>query len=164
MRWISIALLLFFAQPLLAQSLGDVARAQREEPNHPKAKRVITNADIDSPAAPLPDQAQQPGAKPVAKPAATRPQAVDSERVLMQQHLNELNQRVQVLQGELTTLENERISLRNSTVYGDPKRVQHNDEFNRLVEQIDAKNKELSAARNELSEALERANKTTVWR
>jgi hypothetical protein len=47
-------------------------------------------------------------------------------------------------------------------IYGDPNRAQQNEEFSRLGRQIDAKNLELSAARNELSDALDRANKTTV--
>jgi predicted nucleic acid-binding Zn-ribbon protein len=80
----------------------------------------------------------------------------------VQRRINELNQRVQSLQGEVSDLEKQRSSLRSSMIYGDPNRAQQNEEFSRLGRQIDAKNLELSAARNELSDALDRANKTTV--
>jgi chromosome segregation ATPase len=163
MRWIGIALFVCCTQALLAQSLGDVARAQREAQDHPRAKRVITNADIDSraDAAPL-EQPARPAAKAAVKPAADRSQPADSERALVQRRINELNQRVQSLQGEVSDLEKQRSSLRSSMIYGDPNRAQQNEEFSRLGRQIDAKNLELSAARNELSDALDRANKTTV--
>jgi septal ring factor EnvC (AmiA/AmiB activator) len=166
MRWIAAALLLFCAQALAAQSLADVARQQREDSNRPKATHVITNDDIGSmtPAAPATDPAAKPGsgtAKPAAKPA-TSTQQTDPERAQLQRHVTELSQRVQSLQNELSDLEKQRVYLRTSARYGDPNRIQTNEEINRLGEQIDRKNSELASARNELSEAVDRANKTSV--
>jgi hypothetical protein len=53
MRWMAVALLLC-ALPLAAQSLGDVARTQRDSAKCTKARHVITNDDLPSAAQPLP--------------------------------------------------------------------------------------------------------------
>jgi uncharacterized small protein (DUF1192 family) len=161
MRWVPIALLLMCLTPLAAQSLGDVARTQRDDPSRPRAKRVITNSDL-SPIDQTPPALPNPTSKPNAKPM-DRSQHADAERAGQQQHrITELSQRVQLLQNEVSDLERQRSSVRSSSVYGDPNRVRKNDEIKSLGDQIESKNRELAAARNELTEALERANKTTV--
>ena len=160
MRWILVALLLLCALPLAAQSLGDVARAQRDDPKHAKSKHVITNDD-------LPVAQMQPSPTATISTASLKPidrgQQVDVERAREQQrHVTELNQRLQLLQNEVNDLDRQRTSVRNSNVYGDPNRIQKNDEIRSLNEQIESKSRELAAARNELTEAMERANRTTV--
>lgn len=159
MRWVPIAGLLMCVTPLTAQSLGDVARTQRDDPSRPRAKRVITNNDLSpfdqAPALP------NPGSKPGAKAIDHSQQ--DAERAGQQRRrITELSQRVQLLQNELGDLERQRTSVRNSSVYGDPNRARKNDEIKSLGDQIERKNRELAAARNEFTEAQERANKTTV--
>lgn len=161
MRWLPIALLLMCLTPLAAQSLGDVARTQRDDPNRPHATRVITNSDLsavdEAPRAPV-TLTSNPTASPI-----DRARQSDAERTRQQQlRIKELGQRVQLLQNELSDLEKQRTSVRSSSVYGDPNRIQKNDEIKSLGDQIESKNRELAAARNELTEALERANKTTV--
>lgn len=46
MKWLLGVVLLLCTGTLSAQSLGEVARAQRNGENGPKAKRVVTNADF----------------------------------------------------------------------------------------------------------------------
>lgn len=161
MRLWPIAFLLTCLTPLAAQSLGDIARTQRDDPNRPRAKRVITNNDLSPADQPAPAQSE-PTTKPAAKPVDRNQQAEAERARLQQRRITELGQRVQLLQNELSDLEKQRTSVRSSSVYGDPNRVQKNDEIKSLGDQIDSKNRELAAARNELTEALERANKTTV--
>lgn len=160
MRWMAVALLLC-ALPLAAQSLGDVARMQRDDAKRTQARHVITNDDLSSATQPLPSPpATTP--PPLSKPI-DRGQQADVERAREQQrHIAELNQRLQLLQNEVSDLEKQRTSVRNSNVYGDPNRIQKNDEIRNLSGQIESKSREVAAARNELTEAIERANKATV--
>jgi septal ring factor EnvC (AmiA/AmiB activator) len=163
MRWISVAFLLLCVAPVAAQSLGDVARQQRDNPNRPKAKHVITNNDLGSSSYVQPSPAE-PSTQPITRPAnpANRSQSMDAERALLQRRVAEVNQRVQVLQNELNDLEKHRVSLRSGAIYGDPNRTQKNDEMKALGEQIESKTGELTAARNELTDAIDRANHTSV--
>jgi len=164
MRSIAMVLVLFCAQALAAQSLGDVAREQREDTSRPKAHRVITNADLSSAevAAPAKVEAAAPTSRPkmVAKPVNTA--TADPQRAQQQRVLVELNTRVQTLQGELSDLERERNAVKANSRYGDPNRAQTNEELGVMSGTIDRKQQELAAARAELAEAVERFNRASV--
>jgi hypothetical protein len=166
-----MVLVLFLAQVLAAQSLGDVAREQREDTSHPKAKRVFTNADLSSPesvapakaavaAQPKPAGTPATQPKPAAKPVSTA--AADPEHAVQQRHIADLTQRVKALEGELGDLERERNTMKANSRYGDPNRAQSNGEYSAVGEQIDHKQQELAAVRGELSEAIERFNRGSV--
>src|SRR5579862_6404378 len=75
--WVPGLLVLFFASTAYSQSLGDLARQERErKTNEPKrATHVYTNEDLAKPQILVPeDQARvQPGEK--TKPAASQPAA-----------------------------------------------------------------------------------------
>ncbi len=81
MKRLVLILLLFAAPALLAQSLGDVAREQRGETGHPKAKRVFTNDDLStapaqapSVAAPTPDANSASATNPASPGQPTGPE------------------------------------------------------------------------------------------
>jgi hypothetical protein len=174
MRSIAMVLVVFCAQALAAQSLGDVAREQREDTSRPKAHRVITNADLSSAevAAPAKVEAAAPTSQPkTASTATSQPKTVakpvntataDPQRAQQQRVLVELNTRVQTLQGELSDLERERNAVKANSRYGDPNRAQTNEELGVMSGTIDRKQQELAAARAELAEAVERFNRASV--
>jgi hypothetical protein len=74
----------------------------------------------------------------------------------------ELGQRVQFLESEIRDLDAQRISLKGSAVYGDVKRVSQNEEMHRLQAEIEGKHTQLTAARNELAEEIERSQKASI--
>jgi hypothetical protein len=163
MRWVVGATFLLCTSTLLAQSLGDVARAQRNGDDRPKAKRVFTNADFAS--APLEETPSISPQKQGAQPSRTirtlngveAPQAVAQQR-----RLTELGQQVQFLESEIRDLDAQRISLKSSAVYGDVKRVNQNEEFHRLQTEIEGKHKQLAVARDEYAEEIERSQKASI--
>jgi hypothetical protein len=171
MRPIVMVVALFCAQVLAAQSLGDVAREQRDDTSHPKAKRVFTNADLSSPESVAPAKATTPAALKPAGASATQPKSsakpastavADPERAMQQRHIAELNQRVKTLEGELGDLERERNTMKANSHFGDPNRSQSNGELSAVGDKVDQKQQELAAARGELSEAIERFNRGSV--
>jgi hypothetical protein len=168
MRWLVGLILVLCTGTLLAQSLGDVARAQRNDENRPKAKRVITNADVAS--APLEEtssiepQRSSQGAQPARLiPAVPRSGVVqNTEPPAQQRRVGELGQQVQLLQSDLNSLEEQRASLRRAAVYGDPTRVHQNEEINRLGAAIEEKRNQLATARDEYADEVDRARKSSV--
>jgi uncharacterized small protein (DUF1192 family) len=171
MRWLLGALLLLGTGSLLAQSLGDVVRQQRDDTTAPKAKHVFTNADLDSPSdgtAPAPPETTSPGISPgksiTPHPAkATGPSETDrAQTAIQQRRVNELNQRVQLLTAELTDLEAQVTALKRGSLYGDPNRAQQNEEIRRRSVEVEEKRAQLTSARDELSEEIERSRKASV--
>jgi uncharacterized protein involved in exopolysaccharide biosynthesis len=174
MKWTAIALLLLCAPPLVAQSLGDVARAQREDTSRPHATRVITNGDLSSQESTRPVSAspnsvathsENPAASNASAKSGTKPttaQASDPERAIHQRRYTETTKRVQQLQAELSDLERHRSDLRNSMIFGDPNRAQKNTQLKELDQQIEFKNRELTSARAELADVAEDASHTSV--
>jgi hypothetical protein len=167
MRWLLGALLLLGTGSLLAQSLGDVVRQQHDDTTAPKARHVFTNADLASPsdvtAAP-PPETTAPGTSPVPRSAkATGPSENDrAEAALQQRRVNDLNQRVQLLALELSDLEAQVTALKRGSLYGDPNRAQQNEEIRRLSVEVEEKRAQLTSARDELSEEIERSRKASV--
>jgi peptidoglycan hydrolase CwlO-like protein len=163
MRWLLGAVLLLCTGSLLAQSLGDVARQQRENTSGPKATHVYTNADLapgsDGDSA-TPPEKPSPGAQH-SKAAGTS--ETDRAMAAMQQrHLYELSQRVQLLESEIRDKESQVSALNHSAVYGDPNRVQQNEEIRRISGEIEETRTQLTSAREELAEEIERARRTSV--
>ena len=159
----------------MAQSLADVAREQRNDPNHPKASRVYTNSDVgadsvsDAPSSNVPSsntaapEVKTPSEAKTPKTKAPAQAAVNPERALMQRRVNELAERVQRLRAEIDDLTKQRTAL-NRTVYGDPNRAQEKDAAKNLDAQLAAKQGELASATQELNEEIERARRSSVER
>ena len=79
-----------------------------------------------------------------------------------QRRLNELGQRVQLLENELRDMESQVSTLNHNSIYGDPNRAQQNEEIKRISGDIEEKRKQLTSAREELAEEIERSRRTSV--
>jgi outer membrane murein-binding lipoprotein Lpp len=163
MRWLLGALLLLGTGPLLAQSLGDVVRQQRDDNTGPKARHVFTNADLASPSdatAPASPETTAPG--PHSAKAAGPSDTDRAQAAVQQRRVNELTQRVQLLTSELADLEGQVNALKRGAVYGDPNRAQQNEEIRRLSVAVEEKRALLTSARDELADEVERSRKASV--
>lgn len=160
MRWLLGILLLLSAESLWAQSLGDVARAQREDNAHSKPKHVFTNSDLDGfSESSTPD----PTEKSPTQPAKSKPQSMPVYTVSAQQRrITELNQQAQSLDSEIRDLQSRISALRGSATFGDPNRARETEESRQLSIQLDAKRSELANVRNELQEESQRAQQSSV--
>jgi peptidoglycan hydrolase CwlO-like protein len=163
MKWLLGALVLLCTGSLLAQTLGDVARQQRADTTGPKATHVYTNADLTS----VSDQGST--TLPAKPPSGTQPSNTagqnQTDRAMasaQQRRLNELGQRVQLLENELRDMESQVSTLNHNSIYGDPNRAQQNEEIKRISGGIEEKRKQLMSAREELSEEIERSRRTSV--
>ena len=163
MRWLLGAVLLLCTAPLLAQSLGDVARQQRADTTGSKATHVYTNADLasasDEGPATLPAK-PSPGTQP--SKTAGQNETDHTMAANEQRRLNELGQRVQLLENELRDMESQVSALNHNSIYGDPNRAQQNEEIKRISGDIEEKRKQLTSAREELAEEIERSRRTSV--
>jgi len=101
-----------------------------------------------------------PAAAP--KPAAARPTAPKSPESAAQRRIAELNERAQLLAGEVIDLQNRITSLNLSNKYGDPNRLQKNQDMQQLTGELEAKRSQLAALRAELAEENDRARSSSV--
>jgi predicted nucleic acid-binding Zn-ribbon protein len=148
---------------LLAQSLGDVAREQREDTTGPKAKHVFTNADLASDSAEdsaTSSEKLSPRVQPSKAPGQSETDR--AQAATQQRRVNELSQRVQLLESEIRDMGTQLSALNHGAIYGDPNRVQQNQEIRRISGEIEEKRKQLANAHDELAEEVERSRKSSV--
>ncbi len=180
-----LAVLSSAAPAVLAQSQGtpslaDVARQQRTDPERPHASHVITNDDIAGGAVAVPraNSAGQPAGGSPGQPSSTAPrptagsarpatqsnasQLSNAERAQLQKRASDLNRQMQSLQAEINDLEKKRADLRQGNIYGDPNRIQKNEEIRQLSDQIDARKAQFAALRAEMAEIAERNARTSI--
>jgi molecular chaperone GrpE (heat shock protein) len=177
-----------FAQSQGAPSLGDVARQQRTDPVRPHAAHVITNEDLEGGTALVPraQSAEQPAGSAgptggnAGQTSATAPRPNNTaartaqqtsnnatalnnaEKAQLQKRASELNRQMQSLQSEINDLEKQRTELRAGNIYGDPNRLQKNEEIRQLSDQIDAKKAQFTTMRAEMADIAERVARTSV--
>ncbi len=178
-----------FAQSQGAPSLGDVARQQRTDPERPHAAHVITNEDLEgggtltvTPARPIEQPAGGAGqtGSNAGQTSATAPRPNNTaartaqqtsnnatalnnaEKAQLQKRASELNRQMQSLQSEINDLEKQRTELRAGNIYGDPNRLQKNEEIRQLSDQIDAKKAQFTTMRAEMADIAERVARTSV--
>ena len=155
MRWLlGAALLLCTGISSWAQSLGDVAREQRQNDSQPKARHIYTNADLTvlggDPVIP-----QEKASK--VKPSPKAPSKKQAESI-HQMRVAELYQRAQQLESDMRDIQQQIATLSRSSIYGDPNRAEKNREMKQLADGLEGKRKELAGVRNELIEENERAH------
>lgn len=163
MRWFLGTVMLLCTGSLLAQSLGDVVREQREDTTGPKAKHVFTNADLTSGSdgdLATPPEKPSPRVQPLKAPGQSETDR--AQAAARQRRVNELSQRVQLLESELRDMGTQLNALNRSAIYGDPNRVQQNQEIRRISGEIEEKRKQLANAHDELAEEVERLQKSSV--
>jgi flagellar motility protein MotE (MotC chaperone) len=158
MRWLLGAALLLCTGSLWAQSLGDVAREQRQNDNQPKAMHIYTNADLTVPGE-GPVIPQEKGSKD--KPSSNAPSKKQAESI-HQMRVAELYQRSQQLESDMRDIQQQIATLSRSFIYGDPNRAEKNREMKQLADGLEEKRKELAGVRNELIEENERAHASSV--
>ena len=59
-------------------------------------------------------------------------------------------------------MESQVSTLNHNSIYGDPNRAQQNEEIKRISGDIEEKRKQLTSAREELAEEIERSRRTSV--
>lgn len=158
MKWLLGAALLFCAGSMWAQSLGDIAREQRQNDNQPKAKHVYTNADLSAPDGDLVVQPVRPSHQ-TPRPKAPAKNQADN---IHQRRVAELYQRAQQLESDLRNIQEHMTALARSSIYGDPNRAEKNQEMKQLADNLDAKRRELASVRSELIEENDRAHTADV--
>jgi predicted RNase H-like nuclease (RuvC/YqgF family) len=175
MRWFLAALLLCAGSLWAQQSLGDVARAQRDDnDHHPKAQKVFTNADVSDsvdrepvtePPKPQPSStkaAPTTQGKPAAK-APAQSEAAQAQNQAQKKRIAELSLRTQMLASQIDELQARIQSLTRAT-YGDPDRVHQKEEIKQLAAELEVKRSEWATVRDELLEETERASKSSVMK
>jgi len=155
-----------------AQSLGDLARAERNDAaDKPKAKRLITNDDLNS----VPQPSSSPST-PGTGPSGTAPvgtprlapagnqggDAKSTSNAIWAARIREAQIKVANLQSALSDLERSQNAIRRAAWYGDPAAamedpIKRQDEQRRLADDIENKRHELTEARRDLEDTLARA-------
>jgi hypothetical protein len=146
-----------------AQSLGEVARQQRNASEKPKAKRVITNEELGS-AAPVEQSPGQPA------PAAAAPRPIQyaggdtnfAQREVWRARVSDARTKVARLEQEVRELQSEQIQRDRALFYGDAGLAAQDpmksaEEQKKLVADLNKKRQELREARTDLDDALSRA-------
>ncbi len=176
-KWCVIAALLTWCVSASAQSLGDVARKQKQE-KRPAAKRVYTNDDIPSvrqaeaapvtPAAPS-EAVQGAEGKPADKAAAPdQDKQKDKDKAAKEYatKAGDLKKEISQLQREIDVLQREN-KLRVATYYADAGNSLRDpklwaEQQRQAQADIDSKQKALADAKQKLTDLQEQARRAGI--
>jgi vacuolar-type H+-ATPase subunit I/STV1 len=160
-----LPILLALALPAAAQSVADQARAQ-QDPDRPKPKHVITNADLG-----IPPEGNAPGQAPAKPRTISRKTTAEQEQMLREAERARLRRRIEDARQSVQRLQNERheLEMRRKSLLAEKRtsvneRLDKTNELRELDEAIAKKSEELQFAREEHAELTRKLEQGTVLR